>query len=461
MGTAPRQASSPSVPVSLNPPPSAIIPQSAPEQKSSTVGLIGTLRNELLSGTTSAQSLFEAVADAAHVLSGADGTALALETNGTILCCARSGSMAPELGVPINTGAGISGECLRTATMLVCHDALTDSRVDNEVCRVLGIRSVVAVPVSGPAGVAGILEAFSSRPDAFDGDALSSLRALADIAGGVYKRQAPQPAFVVEPAAPVARVTTKAVPPIAVEEILVDQTAGRGRLWMVVGIAVVLLATVAVAWWSWESPADEAVGGMQTVRAATTSQPSGEVARDAVPKPTPGLITRRAESHRGVIVAENAAELKRIESASSASVTSSYSPSRPSTATSEVADMEPPRIQVGGNANSAELARLTSVSPRLPSASPRISEGVVEAVLIHKVEPAYPMQARTERLSGKVTLSATIAADGSIREVTVIHGSAILAEAAKAALRQWRYRPATLNGSPVEVQKEINFVFQP
>jgi outer membrane biosynthesis protein TonB len=41
----------------------------------------------------------------------------------------------------------------------------------------------------------------------------------------------------------------------------------------------------------------------------------------------------------------------------------------------------------------------------------------------------------------------------------VIKGSPLLAEAAKAAVRQWHYRPATLNGNAIVVQKEISFVF--
>jgi protein TonB len=79
--------------------------------------------------------------------------------------------------------------------------------------------------------------------------------------------------------------------------------------------------------------------------------------------------------------------------------------------------------------------------------------------LIHKIAPGYPMQARTERISGKVTLSATIGADGSVGEITVVNGSPILAEAAKQAVRQWRYHPATLNGSPIVIQKQIMFLF--
>ncbi len=79
--------------------------------------------------------------------------------------------------------------------------------------------------------------------------------------------------------------------------------------------------------------------------------------------------------------------------------------------------------------------------------------------MIRKIAPTYPMQARSERLSGKVVLSATIDADGSIRDVAVVSGSPILADSAAKAVRQWRYSPAMLNGTPVAIQKQITFLF--
>jgi protein TonB len=109
--------------------------------------------------------------------------------------------------------------------------------------------------------------------------------------------------------------------------------------------------------------------------------------------------------------------------------------------------------------NAEQLAQLTSIPTQLPSGGPRVSEGVVEPTLIHKIAPGYPMQARTERISGKVTLSATIGTDGSVGEITVVSGSPILAEAAQQAVRQWRYHPAMLNGSPIAIQKQIMFLF--
>ena len=106
----------------------------------------------------------------------------------------------------------------------------------------------------------------------------------------------------------------------------------------------------------------------------------------------------------------------------------------------------------------APLAYSPLEARQMPVA-PRISQGVVEATLNHRVEPIYPTQARNQRIQGKVTLSATISADGSVRQVAIVNGSPVLAEAARTAVRQWRYNPAKLNGTPIEVQKEIIVLF--
>jgi protein TonB len=109
--------------------------------------------------------------------------------------------------------------------------------------------------------------------------------------------------------------------------------------------------------------------------------------------------------------------------------------------------------------DNSQLARLSSVEVAMPTGGPVVSQGVVEPVLIHRVDPNYPMQARTQRISGRVTLATTIGKDGLVRNISLVSGSPILAESAKIAVRQWRYRPGTLNGNPIEIPKEITFVF--
>mgnify|MGYP001579319368 CR=1 FL=1 len=82
------------------------------------------------------------------------------------------------------------------------------------------------------------------------------------------------------------------------------------------------------------------------------------------------------------------------------------------------------------------------------------------AQLVHRIEPVYPFIAIQSRLQGTVRLRAIIGTDGSVRELELVSGNPILAQAALAAVAQWRYRPTLLNNQPVEVETHITVVFQ-
>jgi len=73
---------------------------------------------------------------------------------------------------------------------------------------------------------------------------------------------------------------------------------------------------------------------------------------------------------------------------------------------------------------------------------------VMEAMLVHRVDPEYPPLARAAHISGTVQLRAIIARDGTVRELRVVSGNPLLVEAARAAVLQWRYRPTLLAESP-------------
>ena len=94
-----------------------------------------------------------------------------------------------------------------------------------------------------------------------------------------------------------------------------------------------------------------------------------------------------------------------------------------------------------------------------PHARIRVSVGVQEAKLIHKVIPAYPPLAIAARVSGTVRLLGVIAKDGTIQNLQVISGHPLLVNAALDAVRQWVYRPTLLSGEPVEVIAPINVNF--
>jgi TonB family protein len=80
---------------------------------------------------------------------------------------------------------------------------------------------------------------------------------------------------------------------------------------------------------------------------------------------------------------------------------------------------------------------------------------------IRKVDPAYPANLMQERVEGVVVLHAVIRSDGSVSEVRVLEGFYDeLDENARSALEQWRFRPGTKNGVPVDVEAVIRVPFR-
>jgi len=86
---------------------------------------------------------------------------------------------------------------------------------------------------------------------------------------------------------------------------------------------------------------------------------------------------------------------------------------------------------------------------------PQVQRGRV----VHRVKPKYPKEARRAKLEGTVRLRATIAKDGTVRDLSVLSGDPILADAALEAVKQWRYEPFLVNGAAAEVATEITVNF--
>jgi protein TonB len=70
-------------------------------------------------------------------------------------------------------------------------------------------------------------------------------------------------------------------------------------------------------------------------------------------------------------------------------------------------------------------------------------------------EPTYPLLGRQMKVQGSVLLQALIAADGTVRDLRVLSGPAILASAAREAAQRWQFKPYLQNGRPVETEARI------
>jgi TonB family protein len=90
----------------------------------------------------------------------------------------------------------------------------------------------------------------------------------------------------------------------------------------------------------------------------------------------------------------------------------------------------------------------------------RVSQGVSTGLLITRVQPRYPDDARQARIQGTVVLKALIDANGDVEDLTLVSGHPMLAPAALEAVKQWKYKPYLLNGRPVKVETQITVNFQ-
>ena len=111
----------------------------------------------------------------------------------------------------------------------------------------------------------------------------------------------------------------------------------------------------------------------------------------------------------------------------------------------------------------SNLSGLMAVSPSLPKPSLetiKVSQGVSQGLLIKRVQPKYPQAALAVHTEGSVEIDATINKEGSVTNVKVLSGNAVLAHAAVEAVRQWRYKPYYLDGQPVEIETQITVKFK-
>jgi protein TonB len=118
----------------------------------------------------------------------------------------------------------------------------------------------------------------------------------------------------------------------------------------------------------------------------------------------------------------------------------------------------PSAIGLETTADTKALANISSAGVKTdkPAAQLlRVSQGVMEGLVLKRVQPRYPSQALQMRIQGSVQLQATISKTGDIQNLKVVNGDAVLSRAALEAVRQWKYKPYYLNGDPVQIETQI------
>jgi TonB family C-terminal domain len=109
----------------------------------------------------------------------------------------------------------------------------------------------------------------------------------------------------------------------------------------------------------------------------------------------------------------------------------------------------------------AELESSTKTS-QVDAEKPQaqVPAAVMQSLLVHRIEPVYPAEARKQRLQGVIAVNIVVGRDGSVLSMRALNGPELLAKAAMDALRWWKFEPYRLNGDPAVVETTLAIEFK-
>jgi PAS domain S-box-containing protein len=138
----------------------------------------------ILNAITDLDGVLQVIADRTAALTEGKGALIELVHGGDLVIRAVSGSETKLIGFHLPMNGSLSGEAVRQRAVMRCDDVDTDSRVDREAARTIGVRSLITAPLLDGENVTGVLTAFSDRANAFDDLSAHVLQLLAGMASG-------------------------------------------------------------------------------------------------------------------------------------------------------------------------------------------------------------------------------------------------------------------------------------
>ena len=122
-------------------------------------------------------------------LAGAEGASLEMAEGDEMVYEAATGLAAPFAGLRLKIAESLSGFCMKSGALMRSDDIETDSRVDREACRRIGLRSMILLPLRYDEHTFGVLKLMSSDAAAFSADAEQSLRLMGGFLGATVSRK--------------------------------------------------------------------------------------------------------------------------------------------------------------------------------------------------------------------------------------------------------------------------------
>jgi TonB family protein len=418
------------------------------------------------------------IVEHARLATGATAAAIALTRGDEIVCRATTGANAPDLGVRLDVDSGLSGACVKSKQWQRCDDSETDSRVDAEICRDLGVRSILVFPVVRAEKLLGVFEIFSPRPNAFTDREIQTLQALSRSIVNNVDRAAdvvappvpvlPSSGLVASAAAEIidpSRLDPAKVDPVQVDPVELDpkqfdqaqpdatlpvaETATVSQpLRRDYGTAILTLAVIAVALF---------LGWMM----GYVRRPRGPVATKAKAAVNATTQAVQANPPQDAASTANAAVPDQPTSSSAAAAPAASQQSGSQQSGASAVPLGSLVVYENGKVIYRTPSQDSSHSARGTSSGPvNVPPRVADEYLMLRVEPDYPESAREQHIEGPVVLEALVGKDGTVEKLSTVSGDSQLATAATDAVRQWRFKPFLRNGSPEEFQTRITVDFR-
>lgn len=494
------------------------------------------------------------IAQRAQAFTNASGAAVALSEGiaDEIVCKARSGSSAPEVGAALRVEGSFTGVCIQSGRELRCDDTETDTRVDTVAVRALGIRSMVITPIKEDNKAVGVLAVFASTPHAFTITHVAVLKTMADQISGLMQKERrareegghPEPPVVrapstpplgpvavrpiapvptpipirtvtpmpakIEPIQPVALAADVSVPvpfprreeprPELKEQPVVkssfgtldsmaEQPRSSGSKLAIIGLLVVTVAGASTWFYMRTRRAQPPVAQIAQPSAPAATQPAADANAGAngngttpgAPSTGPGATTSGPAASappanqpaapaisvkptdRAAEAAKRAAAQEKPSPSTPAPIALTGGPSKiavnnqqQAQTTADVA----PSLTMGSGSSSALSSLARPVSGAAPTASLAQSE-LTDVQLLRSVPPVYPAIAKSRRVTGTVNVKVRVGKEGRVVAAQFVDGPVVFKDSALEAVKQWQYKPATLDGKPIEQETSIKLNFKP
>jgi periplasmic protein TonB len=116
-------------------------------------------------------------------------------------------------------------------------------------------------------------------------------------------------------------------------------------------------------------------------------------------------------------------------------------------------------IHPGSNIAKVEIPGSSSHLPTFATSVEGQPTEAADRERLSATDSTYPLLGQHTRVQGSVVLQAVVGADGTIQNLRVLSGPAILTAAAQQAVREWHFKPYLQNGQPVETKATITVNF--